>query len=56
MTEYCEGCRTLITGCVYKQHNITGECPCTACIIKPMCKTGCPDYFIFKDTNPMNSY
>ena len=26
------------------KHNIEGTCPCTSCIIKPMCSDACPKF------------
>lgn len=26
------------------KHNIEGMCPCTSCIIKPMCSDACPKF------------
>ncbi len=45
----CRGCRTLTTGCLYKRYNSTGLCPCVPCVIKPMCRNGCPAYDTFRE-------
>ncbi len=40
--EHCEGC-TLYPGCTKAFYN-DGSCPCTNCIIKPMCQDICTPY------------
>ena len=43
--KYCEGCTvyinesTMIQSCM--PYNKTGQCPCSTCIIKIMCKVPC---------------
>ena len=37
----CKGCLGLTfkdVQCTHIEKNLTGECPCTLCIIKPMCR------------------
>lgn len=36
MASHCDGC-SLIDVCAYKVFNHEGKCPCTACVVKPMC-------------------
>jgi len=51
MTEpNCEGCIDYDTeeelyALPCKYSNKKGKCPCTLCIVKPMCKEYCDDYF-----------
>ena len=55
---YCVGC-----SCYY-QHadegyyycnlgrvNSSGQCPCSMCIIKPMCQQACPAFHAFEETS-----
>ena len=48
MTDYCKGCRIYSskykTSCV---DNSDGDCPCSECIIKVMCRKACLEYDIF---------
>ena len=58
---YCEGCLTQnacydrggnpIVRCELIKYNSEGECPCTLCIVKPMCEQVCDDYLHFKLEN-----
>ena len=45
MSKYCEGCpeaSSRDSNCYYSNNiNADGKCPCTICIIKPMCLTAC---------------
>lgn len=54
MTEYCEGCHTLIYDdkwCDYRDANVNGICPCTQCIVKAMCELDCEDFSNYTDTS-----
>lgn len=48
MTNYCKGCRLYSLKyqipCV---DNNDGNCPCTKCIIKVMCRVACREYTLF---------
>ena len=59
--KYCKGCpgyiidrSSVLTGnidlriCSYAKYNEEGNCPCTECIVKPMCVDSCEDYNTFK--------
>jgi len=39
---HCEGCLGLtgpiVVQCTHTKENLTGECPCTSCIVKSMCR------------------
>ena len=39
---YCGGCNET---CANRDNNTDGNCPCTVCIVKPMCTTdGCDNW------------
>ena len=47
--DFCEGCKTLKIKCSCTPgdilfRNADGECPCTHCIVKMVCKVTCNDY------------
>ena len=50
MNKYCKGCFTMRNEdgserfCGNHVNNGKGECPCTNCLIKPMCNSACDDY------------
>jgi len=49
MSQYCEGCpmyikNDLLLGCENSERNDQGECPCSHCIVKPMCDDSCIDF------------
>jgi len=48
---YCEGCDTLTldAGCGANKYNLYGKCPCTKCIVKPMCKKACEPFLLWQD-------
>jgi len=68
MTDYCKGCLGIrITDednirrwvCTYAVININGECPCSKCIVKVMCKTICDGYRDFAhgfNNNKLNGF
>ncbi len=54
---HCHGCskhrqrfteHKNLRACVYRLPNY-GNCPCTNCIVKPMCKKHCLDWHSFRD-------
>jgi len=55
-SSYCTGCHTLDyidsygteARCSDVKYNSKGECPCSHCIVKCMCYTGCPQFGIFE--------
>jgi len=47
--EHCKGCAGIERICAFWQYNPNGECPCTQCILKPMCKMDCKDLKTFVD-------
>jgi hypothetical protein len=57
MSEYCKGC---LVKCTYYSNYRAGikprktikkimECPCTTCLVKVVCKTGCEEYTTFSN-------
>jgi len=53
--EYCEGCvvyddihQVFERTCM--NHNDDGRCPCSQCIIKPMCQLACEPFEKFRRT------
>ena len=51
MTDYCEGCATSTEDqCDMSNINKEGECPCTECIIKMICRQGCNGYNEWRST------
>jgi len=43
----CKGCASIREGacrCGYEEDNEDGDCPCTECIVKPMCDAPCPPW------------
>jgi len=34
--------------CSYAKYNKEGYCPCSSCIVKPMCVDPCEDYNLFR--------
>ena len=44
---YCQGC--VSSGlCFTFSHNDEGQCPCSICIIKPICQISCNKYKLFE--------
>jgi hypothetical protein len=54
---HCDGCFTYENTrnetdlCIVYWSNWGGECPCTVCIIKPMCQTSCIPFDEFRKLN-----
>ena len=53
MTIHCKGCLTNeycddYGNDILTKYNSEGGCPCTLCIVKPMCEQICGDFFNFK--------
>ena len=46
MNKYCKGCLTVRRLCM--EFNTEGGCPCTNCLIKPMCQDACCDFIEFE--------
>jgi hypothetical protein len=44
----CDGCRT--TALCYIKNEQSGLCPCIDCLIKVVCKRGCPMFNDFVDS------
>ena len=42
--EHCNGC---IAGCILFDHYNNGDCPCSECVVKPMCDNRCNDFNVF---------
>ena len=49
--EYCDDYGNDMVECELIKYNGEGECPCTNCIVKPMCEQVCDDFFAFKIEN-----
>jgi hypothetical protein len=50
---YCRGCSIsvpFLVRCSLGTHNDKGHCPCTNCIIKPICQIGCESLKLFELT------
>jgi len=47
----CEGCKGLSGGCNYPKFNVLGECPCTLCLVKPICEKFCKKYWDWETTS-----
>lgn len=51
----CEGCpahtfdKYNVAECYGYEHNSEGECPCSNCIVKPMCHITCDQFVNFVD-------
>lgn len=49
---YCKGCNTYeyynSNDACYVKQNTDGSCPCTNCIVKPMCKLMCDAFTFYK--------
>jgi hypothetical protein len=60
MNNNCEGCFTYhgdeytVGDCTHICYNDDGKCPCTRCVVKPMCKDACVDYDNFTKKNNAN--
>ncbi len=55
-SEYCKGCSSKDGNhCKLSRSNKHGECPCSECLVKVTCNTGCRDYFEF-DTETLKEY
>jgi len=55
MDGYCTGCKSIESyGCNFKPANKTGSCPCSHCIVKPMCMSACHDWMRFKYSDLVN--
>ena len=55
--KYCDGCGVLFNEiddefCDFYKDNEDGDCPCTECIVKPMCYDSC-EAFIEWTYNPI---
>ncbi len=44
--EHCSGC--VSNSCGSDQYNDKGQCPCTKCVVKMMCKKACYDFLLFR--------
>lgn len=46
---HCKGCvsSTTVDICSFKIFNARGQCPCSECLVKVTCISGCKDYSYF---------
>ena len=53
MADYCEGCYTYTreVGCNNETEQKDGDCPCSICIVKVMCRTGCEEFAHFLEND-----
>ncbi len=55
MIDYCVGCSCYYEAdgdyyyCNLGRANDSGQCPCSKCIVKPMCEQACPDFHSFEE-------
>ena len=48
---HCKGCQIalpFLVKCYLHSYNDKGQCPCSNCIVKPMCKIECDDFKLFE--------
>lgn len=45
MTKECDGCNT--ENWCHEHGYLDNECPCCACLVKPVCKSACIIYYDF---------
>ena len=53
MNDHCVGCISYIASkydlyCLYSRYSTNGECPCSECVIKVMCKDPCNEFENFR--------